>query len=366
MMKIDRSTIADLTEAEIQVLIALIELEDPKETPNNNFYQFHPKSLEQAAKYFRKYRQDWKDAYGALVSKLLICSGSADYRLTQTGRIAANHWRMERPPIWYWYKEFYLEAAFSQAYRDFCERLYGRYLCQQSFSDMVQIDTMVRIAQLCSTNRVLDLGCGNGMLAEYVSDSTGATVHGIDYAPDAIKQALERTVSKRKRLTFEIANLDSLAGESHSYDTILSVDTLYMPRDLHNTLTLASDLLMPEGQILAFYSHFLSETESRDSLIAEQTPLAKVLRDVGFEFRVIDFSRQTFELMQRKRVLAEEMRARFSAEGLRSLCDHLVAESIDPELSNDPKAMRQRRYLYHARKIVSPSESVVAVLCDQT
>ena len=176
--------------------------------------------------------------------------------------------------------------------------------------------------------------------------------HGIDYAPDAIKQALEKTVSKRKRLTFVIANLDSLAGESHSHDTILSVDTLYMPRDLHNTLKLASDLLMPEGQILAFYSHFLSESETRDSLMEEQTPLAKALRDGGFKFRVIDFSCQTFELMQRKRVLAEKMRARFSAEGLLFLCDHLVAESVDPELSHDPKAMGQRRCLYHSRKIV--------------
>lgn len=36
----------NLAKAEIQLLIALIEREEPIETPNNNFYEFSPKSLE--------------------------------------------------------------------------------------------------------------------------------------------------------------------------------------------------------------------------------------------------------------------------------------------------------------------------------
>ncbi len=40
------------TEPEIQLLIALIELSNPIETPNNNFYHFYPHSLEEAAAYF--------------------------------------------------------------------------------------------------------------------------------------------------------------------------------------------------------------------------------------------------------------------------------------------------------------------------
>ncbi len=48
-----------LSEAESQVLIVLIELADPIETANNNFYQFYPKSIEEAAAYFRGLRLDW-------------------------------------------------------------------------------------------------------------------------------------------------------------------------------------------------------------------------------------------------------------------------------------------------------------------
>ena len=55
-----------LTEPEIQLLIALLELTFPVETPNNNFYRFYPKTLEDAATYFRKFRADWSAAYESL------------------------------------------------------------------------------------------------------------------------------------------------------------------------------------------------------------------------------------------------------------------------------------------------------------
>ena len=47
-----------LTAAEIQAQTVLIELEDPIETPNNNFYQFYPKSIEEAATYKLTYQMD--------------------------------------------------------------------------------------------------------------------------------------------------------------------------------------------------------------------------------------------------------------------------------------------------------------------
>ena len=50
---------------------------------------------------------------------------------------------------------------------------------------------------------MLDLGCGNGKMAEYISDCTGANLTGIDFIPFAIQQAQERTQAKRDRLEFK-------------------------------------------------------------------------------------------------------------------------------------------------------------------
>jgi SAM-dependent methyltransferase len=144
--------------------------------------------------------------------------------------------------------------------------------------------------------------------------------------------------------------MDSLEGNPQSFDTVLSVDTLYMPRNLSHTLMRVRDLLVPDGQMLVFYIHFLSTAESRDSLLADRTPLAEALPKAGFGFRVVDFSRETYELMQRKRLLAEELREKFAAEGRSYLYDHLAAESVDPQVPYDPNTVGQRRYLYHAQQ----------------
>ena len=67
-------------------------------------------------------------------------------------------------------------------------------------ADMVQINTLIKVLELDETNRVLDLGCGNGMITEYISDTTGAHITGVDISDVAIQQAQERTKEKRHRI----------------------------------------------------------------------------------------------------------------------------------------------------------------------
>ncbi len=61
---------------------------------------------------------------------------------------------------------------------------------------MAQLDALIDAAQLEPGQRVLDLGCGTGLIAEYLSDRAGTHVTGLDYVPDAIRQACERTQAK--------------------------------------------------------------------------------------------------------------------------------------------------------------------------
>ncbi|MBK8046490.1 MAG: methyltransferase domain-containing protein [Anaerolineales bacterium] len=339
-----------LSEVEVQALIAHAELVDPVETPNNNHYSFYPQTLEDAGAYFRCFRVDWSSAYPALVARGLMVATPERVALTESGLAAARTVRAQRPPIWYFYKEYYTAGPKSAAFARYCEEVFGKHLHQANFSDMPQLDFLLEVAALDATMRVLDLGCGVGMIAEYISDVTGAHVWGMDYMPEAIAAAQVRTTAKRDRLAFDVGNLDALPYPDGAFDAILSVDTLYMPRNLDDTLRRIYRMLAPGGQFFVFWMEMVWDPDaSRTMLEPNQTTLATALTRVGLTFRAWDFSAGTWGLMQRKRVVAERMRAEFEAEGNGFIYENLMAESIADSGEYDSTSCNFRRYLYQVR-----------------
>lgn len=335
------------TEAEIQVLIVLVELTQPVETPNNNFYHFFPGSVAEAAAYFKSWRVDWSEAYPSLETKGLIVRGSAGYELSPAGLAAAGEVRRSRPPIYYWYREYYTIAPRSPAYAHFCEELYGKALCQANFSDMEQLDALLEALALQPGERALDLGCGIGLITEHLSNASGTAFTGIDYCPDAIVQARERTAANRGRLDFYEQNLDTLDFPDGSFDALLAIDTLYMPNDLDLTLRKMTALLKPGGRMGIFYSTAIGDVGGdRQALFAENTPLGAALRRAGLSFRTWDFSAATYRHLQRKRLIGAAQRPAFEAEGNLALYDYILAESESSAAPFDPAACSITRYLY--------------------
>ncbi len=342
---------ANLSEAERQVLIALIEQTDPFETANNTHYAFYPKTLEEAAAYFLSFREDWRDAYASLHSRGYLESRADVYGLTADGMALARQERLDHPPIWYWYRKYYTMVQNSRAYSRFCAELYGRDLSQTDFSDMAQIELLIQIAGLNPGDRVLDLGCGNGLFAEYLSDRTGARVWGVDYIPEAIAQANQRTAGKSNRLHFQVGNFDHLDYPPESFDLLISIDTLYMPNDLPGTLRVLNNMLAPGGRMLIFYITILFDPAlPRDSLLADNTDLARALQSINLPYRTWDVSEATFHLMRHKHQLARAMRAEFETEGTMFLYNHLIEESDSGAGTYDPHTANLSRYLYLVSK----------------
>jgi ubiquinone/menaquinone biosynthesis C-methylase UbiE len=335
-----------LTESENQILIALIELDDPIETPNNNFYAFYPKDIEAASTYFKSLKVDWNKGLIDLLDKKLIVKSKENHILSEEGKEIAGGLRRARPPIYYWYREFYPAVSQSKAYEKFCSRLYGKNLCQAGFSDMTQIDAMVSFLELETGSHCLDMGCGTGMVAEYISDQTGAKVSGVDYCPEAIEIASQRTKPKRNLLSFYEGNLDNLEFLADSFNSIISIDTLYMPNDLKATILRMVELLKSDGRMAIFYTHSLWDGGTRESLNPEKTPLGIVLKETGMTYQTLNFSKQTYELMQLKRKIGEEMKPSFQEEGNMSIYQFIINESESSQDAYNPETCSFARYLY--------------------
>ncbi len=338
---------AEFSEAEMQLLIALIELAQPIETPNNNSYRFYPKTLAEAATYFRCHLEPWDDACRSLTARGLVRADGMAHVLTDVGIAAAHRVRAARPPIYYWYREFYVEATASPAYGRFCMRLYGSDLCQAGFTDVAQLQLLLDATRLGPTSRVLDLGCGTGVVAEHISDATGAFVCGLDYVPEAIALAQTRTRAKGECLTFRLGDLNALDEPPGSFDTIIAIDSLYMAHDLAATVQRMGEIVGPTGQMALLYSYLAWDAPSRTDLQAERTPLAVALRANHLPFRAYDLSADMHDLMQRKYRLGQEMRDEFVAEGRAMLYEHIIAESDRGTAPFDPATSPYTRYLYH-------------------
>jgi ubiquinone/menaquinone biosynthesis C-methylase UbiE len=332
--KIDINVIDSYREDEIQVLIVLAELTEPVETPNNNFYRFYPKNMEEARTYFRRFAVDLSAAFQTLATKGFLHKKSDEWLLTPKGRAIAGDFRRLRPPIWYWYKDFYIAIESSQAYSEYCRLVFGKDLGQHGFSDINQIHRMLKIVKPDETSQVLDIGCGNGKIAEYISDLTQASVTGVDYISEAIDQALKRTKDKRNRLHFEIGNIETLDFREELFDIILSIDSIFFGRDLKKTLAGLRKITKPDGQMAIFCEEDLSSA----------------LRENGLAYKVYDFSEEHHAHMQLKRRVASEMREAFEDEGSAFIWENLMRESIaSPEPYNRDTSSISR-YLYHVRR----------------
>ena len=319
-------------EDEIQALILLAELSDPVETPNNNHYTFYPQTIEQAQTYFRRFALPLDDAYASLAEKGLT-QLQDPWSLTDRGSHVASRVRALRPPIYYFYRDYYAAIENSVAFSEYAKRAFGKDLGQHGFSDLDQLHHMLDLVELTGGSHVLDIGCGNGKIAEYVSLRTGAHVTGIDYVPEAIEQAQRRTQRKHDRLRFEVGDIQTLRLED-KFDLILSIDSIFFGSDLFSTVYRLAGMLAPAGRLAVFFGG----------------DLGPALEANGFTYICHDISRSHYDHMRRKHEVISQMRDAFEREGILFVWKNLITESFDDRTTFDPVQEHMQRYLYIAQK----------------
>ncbi|MBK8900299.1 MAG: methyltransferase domain-containing protein [Anaerolineaceae bacterium] len=248
------------------------------------------------------------------------------------------------------YTAFFSSTESSQAHRAFCERVFGKDLCQHGFADLEQLHLLMEVTQLSPNHRALDLGCGNGRITEYLCDCTGAHITGLDFIPEAISQAQHYTVSKSERLLFTVGDINQLKLTDCSFDVILSIDSIYFSQNYTDTIRNLAAALRPNGQMAILYSYgrepwIPKEAFPKEKLLADKTPLAEALQANGLVFQTWDLTRQDYELAQRRKEVLTELKPQFDAEGTMFIYDNRLgdAQGISQAIEDGLHA----RYLYY-------------------
>jgi 2-polyprenyl-6-hydroxyphenyl methylase / 3-demethylubiquinone-9 3-methyltransferase len=100
--------------------------------------------------------------------------------------------------------------------------------------------------------RVLDVGCGGGILAEAMA-ALGAEVTGIDLSDKALKVAELHLLESGNQVTYRKSAVEQFAQEQPgSFDVVTCMEVLEHVPDPHSHVKACASLLKPDGQ--AFFA----------------------------------------------------------------------------------------------------------------
>ena len=242
------------------------------------------------------------------------------------------------------YEEFYTMAAQSTAFKNFCKDAFGEDFSQDGFSDIEQINRILQYIPKQDNIHILDIGCGNGKMLGYLQQKTGAFIHGFDYSEQAI-----HTAKKLYPLNSEFKEgiIGETEYEAEQFDVISSMDTIYFAKDMVAFVAQVKRWLKPDGIFFVGYQEgdVMQKTKN-----ANTTVFAEALRQNRMKYEVEDITRQTYELLLKKRAVAEMHREEFITEGHQNWYEMLIGQTEYANVPYEEFQQKMARYLYVVRK----------------
>ena len=222
------------------------------------------------------------------------------------------------------YDRFYPDAEASRAHALFCERVYGKDLCQHGMADMAQLELLLGL--LPKHGRLLDVGCGSGRITEYLQERAGCDAVGVDLSPEAVSLARERTKG-RPGLRFDVGDMTRLPYADGSFDAVTLIDTHYFAEDTAALLDEMLRVTAPGGKVFVFSDEGRGTQGLDDSgLRAEESLIGLTLAEKGIAYRAACLTRENREHWKRKEAALRDLRGAFEAEGSLFLYEQRMGE----------------------------------------
>lgn len=97
--------------------------------------------------------------------------------------------------------------------------------------------------------RVLDIGCGGGLVAEPLT-RLGAAVTGIDPTEELVEVARRHAAELGLEIAYETATLDAVAGRGDRFDLVLALEVVEHVPDLPAFLAALAQATRPGGLVI--------------------------------------------------------------------------------------------------------------------
>jgi len=242
------------------------------------------------------------------------------------------------------YEDFYAMAENSRAFAAFCRDAFGEDFSQDGFSDRSQVDMILPYIPSCDDVHILDIGCGNGKMLRYLQSKTGSYIHGFDYSEAAIAGASKNFPCRSDFRTGVIGETDY---PDNSFDVVISMDSMYFAPNMTAFVGQIKRWLKPDGIFFAAYQEGDVVPKTAD---IPSSMLARALEANGMRYDATDITRQSYDLLLRKRAAAEQLRADFDSEGYSSWQELLMLQTEYAQCPFEEFAEKMSRYVFVARR----------------
>ena len=243
------------------------------------------------------------------------------------------------------YQEFYKMANQSIAFSTYCRKAFGEDFSQDGFSDLQQLNKILSMVELDSSSCVLDIGCGNGKVLEYIHKRNHSNIYGFDYSENAIASAKHRMGNLGE---LQVALIGEVDYAEEMFDLVLSLDTIYFAPDIPDFVSQIYRWLKPEGVFICGYQEgdIMGKTENEHTSV-----LANAFAVKGLTYEVIDYTKETYDMLHRKREAIDSMKEDFHKEGF-DIWYEVVKNQTNCALESfDEYRVKNARYIYMVRKV---------------
>lgn len=231
------------------------------------------------------------------------------------------------------YDKFYVEAVKSRAHALFCERVYGINLCQHGMADENQIILMIEALNVGKTSKLLDIGCGPGLITDYIQKKIGCAVTGIDISTEAIRRAIR---IPNKNLQFIAGDIANYEFADDMFDAILLIDTHYFIEEFTNSIPKLLKMLKAKGKIAVFSDEGKGEDGVDDSKTKPQeTLIGKYLIKNALKYKCIPLCKENADHWRIKKQALLDLEGEFIAENNQFIYSNRLDECNDHDRNLD-------------------------------
>lgn len=182
-----------------------------------------------------------------------------------------------------------------------------RYLTSEKLREKNRI--MGLIGRPEKYDRILDLGCGPGIITESLLDISDK-VYGIDLSEDMIENAVKRFNDKEisSRLFFSVGDAEKLDFPDYYFDVVVCLGVLRYLDSLEKGLKEIHRVLRPGGALVGtFYSRYSLYWSSIILLYRPLLPIISLLKRQSFRNMMLKYKAEPapFSYKKFRRVLNE-------------------------------------------------------------